>query len=315
MTTPRASIVRGPAIIQFKGITIYTKTDFVVRPIMALSPVESSMFGTVDQTVDDFMWQFDFQHDGQLIDAHIPVLWPYASALPGTSVMGAADSDIIIWSKAGTKITFKAGGVTQMPNIGLAPNATLIGPMQLTAIGKNDTLWNAEGKWTELEASAFVDVSFDKSTIKKMAYTGTWGAVSPWNAWDTEAGLNVNFNLSLSPDKAAQEGTIDYVFDNLTATVNATAIGIDEEDISDALDISDTAFLPGVALGTLTHNNTLSIGAGTGNPAFAMTGASLVDTSLIYGRPKRVGECTWQSTRTFATGVQNPLFTLSYSAA
>jgi len=311
MSTPRASVVRGPAIIQYKGQSLYTKQDFVITPLLKLGPVASSMFGTVTHSVDDFMWQLQFVTDGQLVAGHIPVLWPYAGTYPGTSMFGAADSDVVIHTKGGQLITFKAGAVTQMPPLFFGPAETVIGACTMICVGKLASAYNATGKWMEIASSAFADTSFDKSLIRKMQYTGAWGT-TPWDAFETDIGFKVAFQVSSTPDKV-QGVTNDYIFDDLTATISALPVAISETQLMAAMSLDDANWQPGAAIDTLTENNDFVISGGAGKPSLTLTGCSISSSSMVFGRAKRIGEVTWQSTRTFATGALTNLFTLAWS--
>lgn len=312
MSTPRASIVRGPAIIKYGGQVFYTKQDFSITPQLTLGAVQTSMFGTVTRSIEDFMWQLSWVPDGQLIADHIAVLWPYAASYPGTSMFGASDSDVVIHTKAGRTITFAAGTVSSMPNLFFGPTETAIGAVTMMCVGKNDTAYNAADKWAVDASSAFVDTSFDPSKIRKMRYTGTWGAAAPWVGFSVETGFAVTFQTSASPDKVGGV-TNDMILDDIDCTVAALPVAITEAQILAALALTDTNFVPGAAIDTLTNNNDLVIAGGTGAPSFTLKQCSIANTGLNFGRGKRIGETTWQSTRSVTTGALDALFTLAWS--
>jgi len=312
MSTPRAEVVRGPAIIKHGGQTFYTKQDFTIKPMLRLGSVASSMFGTVTRSIEDFMWQLTFVPDGQLVAEHIPILWPYASAYPGTSMFGASDSDTVIHTKAGRTITFAAGAVTAMPNLFFGPTETIIGSCTMMCIGKNDTVYNAADKWAVDASAAFTDTSFNPSNIKKMQYTGTWGASAPWVGFEVETGFTVNFSIQSTPDRVGGV-TNDMIIDDVDCTVSALPVGITEAQFLAALALTDANFLPGAAIDTLTNNNDLVISGGTGKPSFTLTKCSISDGGMVFGRAKRIGEMVWQSSRSITTGALNALFALAWS--
>lgn len=313
METPRATVVRGPAIIKMDGQVFYTKQDFTLVPQLTLGAVATSMFGTVTRSIEDFMWQLSFVPDGQLIAGHIPVLWPYASAYPGTSMFGATDSDIVIHTKAGRTITFAAGAVTQMPNLFFGPTETAVGAVTMLCIGKNDTAYNAAGKWATDAAAAFADTSFNPALIRKMRYTGTWGAAAPWVDFAVETGFSVTFQTSSTPDKVGGV-TNDMILDDVDCTVQALPVSVTEAQILAAMALTDAKFVPGAAIDTLTNSKDLVITGGASAPTFTLTRCSVSASGLVFGRAKRVAEVTWQSTRVITTGALAPLFTLSWGA-
>jgi len=313
MTTPRANIVRGPAIVQFKSQTFYSKGDVIVRPVRALTPIETAAWGQVDSALNTFLWSLTFTPSGQWLSGHLAVLWPYASATRGTSVFGSSDSDINVHSFAGQKLTLHAGAVTQMPTLFFGPTETIAGPVTMEAIGADDTAWSDASKFATLASVAFSDTSFDKSTVKLMAYTGTWTA--PLASFDTEGGIRVTPTANIVPDMTAADGIVDKVVDGVGITVGAIPVGVSESDLLTALDIQGSGVARGTLLSDLSHAADLSIGAGSGNPAFAVTTAHLVDAGLVYGSRKRVGEVAWQATRDFTAGVADALWTATHSAA
>jgi hypothetical protein len=312
MSTPRASIVRGPAIVKFGGQVFYTKQDFTITPQLSLGAVNTSMFGTVTRSIEDFMWQLSWVPDGQLIANHIAVLWPYAASYPGTSMFGASDSDVVIHTKAGRTITFAAGAVTAMPNLFFGPTETAIGAVTMMCVGKNDTEYNAAAKWAVDAALAFTDTSFNPANIKKMRYTGTWGAAAPWVGFEVEGGFSVTFQTSSTPDKVGGV-TNDMILDDIDCTVAALPVAITEAQILAALALTDAKFLPGSSIDTLTNNKDLVITGGASAPTFTLKKCSVANTGMTFGRAKRIGETTWQSTRSITTGALDALFTLAWA--
>jgi hypothetical protein len=310
MTTARADIVSGPAIVTFDSQVFYTAGDIILRAVKGISPISTSMHGEVAQIFDSLMWELQFTPAGQWLAAHLPVLWPYTNPTRGSSIFGATDKDIVIQTLAGQQITLSAGAVTQMPELTLSAAGPVIGQVTMEAVGKTGVAWTDSAKRAVVATQAFADTSFDPADILVCAYSVAWGS-SPWDAFDTEAGVRVQFNTDLREERTDTEGIVDKRMNGVTVQARFVPVGITEAQWLTKAAMQDTGIQRGARI---TNTDSLIITGGSDNPIVTLYYASIVDGSLVFGEPKRVGEIVVQCVRRFTTGAAQALFAVAVGA-
>lgn len=306
MTVARSDIIRGPAIVQFGGATIYSQGDITARPVKSINPVMTSKDGEVAHIIDSILWQVQFTPSGQWVAGHLTVLWPSAICNPtkGSSIFGASDTDLVIHSISGQKLTLKAGAVVSPSELTLSAGASVIGQVTLEAIGADDTAWTNSSKFAELAAEAFSDTSFDPDAIKVVPYSVAWGSASPWNAIETEAGVRVSFNVSLREERTDTYGIVDKTMQTVGVQARFIPVGISETQFISKSEIQGAGIQRGK---NIRNTDNLVIDGSAGNPKVTVYQASWTDGSLVWGEPKRVGEVVLQAVRKFTAGVAQPL--------
>lgn len=298
----RSDILRGPAVIQYDGQTFYSKGDIQVTLGQETFPVEVSNFGKVDDRVNQVMHQLSFTPAGQW--AGLSVLFPYASALIGSSVFGA-DKALTIWTTDGKKRVYKAAAVTRMPNLTLAATQTLLGEIQFTCLHAEASDWDdANSLYTDSAEAYPGDAAFNAAQIITQPYTLTWGGDAPWSSFTTKEGVTVEFNLQISPETNDHKGLFDYTFQSLQVTARLQPEGVTPADVLALLKHQGAGAVRGRSTATA---NKLKI-AGTG-VFVSLSGAAPILGNEAYGpMARRVGQMEWRATRTFAAGVADPLF-------
>jgi len=312
MTLARSSIVGGPAIVQFKEQTIYVAGDIVATPLLPVKEIVTAVHGPVRTIRDSMLFQLQFRPSGQVIAGHLDVLWPYASTAKGTSIFGAADSDIVIHTIAGQTVTYYAAAVTAPPDLVFsAVEPFVAGNMTMQCLGTDDTEWSDESKRLATEAEAFADTSFDPDHVKTVPYTVTWGD-APWADVETEAGVRVSCRPSFRDERTDRGGIVDRKFQAATVQARFIPAGISESQWATAMALQGAGVLRG---SSVRNTDDLVVTGGASNLIFTMYDASPVDGSLVFGDAKRTGEMVLQGLRRVTTGAIQPLWAMAINAA
>lgn len=218
-----------------------------------------------------------------------------------------------IIDRLGTQHLFHNSAVISSPDIIASAAATAIGDVVFECFRAFDTApTNAASIYTK-STGVTLDTSFDPEDIITEAYSLAWGASAPWDAIHTRAGGRVSFRLDLDPVGNDSIGTISRRIQDASAELSAAVIGISEDDINAKL-------LPqGAGAGRgrrRSSSDDLILQSTTAALLYVrLYGAVLEPNALNWDRTlERVGELTWRPTRTFDTGVANPLYYVGASA-
>ena len=307
MTLQRSTIVQGPAILQYDSQVFYFAGDIVATPTIETFTIPTSMYGDVDERIDNVIWEITGTPAGQWSAAHIAVLWPYTNPTIGSSIFGATDKNVIIQSLGGQQMTFKAGAVTGMPDIVLSAAKTPIGQLTMQCIGADNTAWSDSAKRAAVAAVAFSDTSFDPASIKTVPYSAAWGAVSPWDDISTQDGWVISFEIGLTDVRTDTDGLVDRRIASVGVMAKCTPIGISETQLLALLKIQDTGIARGVSLSG--NSNDLVIDGGTGNPKVTVNQASPKEGPFNWGQDSvRTGEIGFIATQEFTAGARQALF-------
>lgn len=308
MSINRTNILKGPALIQYDGQTFWSKGDVALNFQPQTFPVQTSHFGEVDLRISDKTYEVSFEPSGRFTAGLAAVLWPYATLAIGSSIFGASDKPLVIWSRDGKKLTLANAALTGMPNIRQSVSKTVQGPLKFTGILKNSTDPSAAGAYYTLETASYPgDSGFAVSDIPTKAYASAWGA-SPWDAFHTEDGWEISFGLTIRPQKVDGHGTVDMTLQGLTVSAKCIPVGPAESDIL-------AKAMPATDLGS-------SIAAAAANLNISATGvyvriynAGIVNSGFVYGSErKRIGATEWRATRTITAGSADPLFYIGTSS-
>lgn len=306
-TISRSSIISGPALIKFATYSFWSKGNVELKVINDRFNVDTAHFGKVDERFQDRRIEVTFEPAGAISSALAAVLWPYGSSTVGTSVFQAADRALEIFGRDGRKITVHAAGITKMPSIRLGVANTMIGPVTFGGVVKNNTdPTNATAYYTEAAVAYPGDTGFAVSDIKTAPASAAWGAAAPWSSFVSENGFEIDFNLSLAPQKVDGIGTVDMTFQALDVTLKAIPVGPAATDILAKL--SPTSGLGASIAGA----DNLAVTAGT--VAVAISKPAITDSGLVFGAAaKRIGATIWTATRTVTAGTADALFTVTVS--
>jgi len=308
MTIARASIIRGPAMITHRGLSLYTQGDITVTPNIELFDVLTSIWGKVDRRRADIIVDIEFTPVGEW--EGLSTLYPHMTPSIGSSIFGA-DEGVVINSVAGQKITFNAGAITKLPNLVFSAVKPLLGPMKITAIGTDDEAWTETDHRATVAAEAFAGAGFDPAAVKTQAYSVVWGGDAPWNDLETEEGVSVEFDMAIQPVKIDSAGTVDMTLESLDVTAKFTPVGVSEAELIEFLSMQGAGVVRGSSLLDASHDLVIS---GTGVYA-AIYNAAPGAGPLRFGRSVlRAGEVVMHACRKFTDGVPQALFFVGAAA-
>lgn len=306
MPISRTSILRGPAVVQFNGATFHTAGDIEVDLSLETFDIPTSVHGIVDRRVRERLVRVRFTPAGEW--ESLSILWPYATKNLGDSIFGAVDVPLVIQTRDGKTITFRAAAITSMPDIRLSATNTLIGQVELTCLGTDNMAWTVDESLVAVGANAWADVSFSSANVKTQPYSAAWGASAPWDDFASMEGFTVSFDLSVQPVMVDSEGTIDMTFGDLTVRCACRPIGITEANLIAAAGLQGTGNFRGRSLNTGAQDLVIS---GTG-VTVTLKGAALRSSGMVFGSTSpRIGGVEFVATRTYSAGVAQPLFTLA----
>lgn len=304
----RTTIITGPALVTYGGQSFWSKGDITLKPIVGKFPVTVAAFGEVDGRINDKKVEVSFEPSGRFTAALLAVLYPYAALNIGASVYGAVDKPLVIWSRAGKKLTVPNAAITKLPNARFGVGATINGSITFTGLLKNSTAPETAGAYWLVETAAYPgDTGFTTADILTKAYASAWGAAAPWNSFLTEKGWDVSFNLSLAPQMVDGLGTVDMTLQELKVEATAIPVGPNETQVLAKMQEDQVM---GSSYATA---DSLVISA-TG-VYFSLDNAGLTEADLGWGaQRKRIGQCKWMATRTVTGGVPDPLYFIGTAA-
>lgn len=307
----RSTILRGPAVAQFNGATIFPQGDIAYGFGFETFTPGSSMHGALDERIADRFANVKFTPVGEW--ESLSVLWPYRTALIGTSLFTGTDVPLVIHTLSGTKLTAAAAAITQLPEIYFGAKKTMIGEVGFTCIGKDNTAWDSSDSFVKIEALAFPDATwaqFDLTKVVTGAPTISWGLGTPV-AFVASEGVTVSFDLSYDWIETDAEGKVDATLGNLAVMAKFKPLGVTETQVRDWLKIQDVGGLKrGMSLDTVGFDLTIANSLGTvvvKNAAIKTGGFKFGNTTL------RHDELGFVAVRTFAgtAGKPDPLFTIA----
>lgn len=305
MTIARASVIRGPAIITFASVTMYTESDIVLTPGLSTAPVNTSFFGSVDDIDLDAIVSVQFTPAG---------VWAYKTALLlnatraiGSDIYGS-DATCVIHALNGDKITLKAAALRQLPQLRFAVGQQLYGPATITGIRADNTAWSTAESLYKTETAAFSDTSFDPANIVMQTYSIVWGVAAPWSAVTTDVGATVDFSMQLTPVVTDDSGTIGETFGGISAVARFRPLNATGANVLDLLRLQYTGAARGARRSALKANLVIS---GTG-VSFTLNNAHPISGGVNFGSTAiRPGEVAFGTSRSFTTGAMTALFTLA----
>ncbi len=315
MAVTRTTVVAGPAIVQFASYNFYSEGDITVTLASQTDDVMTSVYGKVDERIVDRSAIISFVPT-EIEEASLPILWPYGSTTPGTSIF-TTDAPLVIYTLAGKTITFTSAAVTKLPSLRLAASGTMLGAIEFTAIGKDNAEWSDAASIGTVASLAWTDpATYTLTAIRNDVYTASWAASGAWSSFTTEDGFSVDFNLSLKPIVTDAYGTIKMLFSNLEVMVKCKPLGAGATPIAEAellagLGWQDTGAARGRSLNAFANNYDMTItGAASSGQTpkqkltFTLKNASMKTAGMQFGREiLRNGEVGWIATRESGTGL------------
>jgi hypothetical protein len=308
MTIARASVIRGPAIVTFGGVSMYTESDITLTPGITTQALSSSFFGAVDEIPLDAIVGVTFTPMG--VWAYRTALLVNASRAIGSDIFGS-DATCVIHALSGDKLTLKAAAITQMPQLRFAVGQQLYGPVTITGIRADNTAWATADSLVKSETASFADTSFSPADVLSQVYTMVWGSTAPWSAITSEVGLTIDFAMQLTPLSCDEVGTIGMTFGGISAVARFKALNATAANILDLLKLQGSGSGRGVRRSAL-KNELVITGTGV---AFTLKNCHPAEGSVNFGTTTiRPGETAFTTTRSFTSGAIDALFTMGTGA-
>lgn len=215
---------------------------------------------------------------------------------------------LVIHTVHGKKITYHNAAIVQLPQITPGATKTLVGEIIFEAFLRNDMdQEDANAIFTE-EDAAYTDDEFDPADIITQCYAADWGA-APFDDFATKEGWAIDFNPTLEPVTTDCQGVLTRRWTGLAVTAKAIPLGISEAELRARLKIQGS----GAQRGRSLADEDLNI---TGTDVYIrLYAAALVGGPMNYGsKSDRMGELEWRATRSWSSGVPNPLFFIGEAA-
>ena len=299
-TFNRTTIVRGPCKIAFDSATFYSKGGVSLTMTNATFDKETDAYGVVSKSKTDFQIVVEFEPVGEI--EVLTVLFPYGNTAMGASIYGGTDKPLVI-TAADATYTINNAAVTQMPSIRCSANNTAFGSVQFTGLLEISGDPSVLADYYGVGAGGSIGTAFDPTKIITAPYTATLGgSIGPFFS---EGGFEIAFELGLNPISVDGIGTVDMSMQNLGATITCIPTGLAENAFDSLFGSLDA--------GEDLASSTLDIStATTGGMNFDCAAVQLIDLQKRFSpTDNRLGQLTLSAKRTFSTGAQVALFTVT----
>jgi hypothetical protein len=301
MSVARSALVRGPAIVTWNGITMYSDNDIAPKIAPVWQSVKTSMYGEIDKTKTDLIIACPIRLWGAW--ENLSVLFPAAAMNPtvGASLYGASDLPLVMTGRNGDQVTIVNAQITQLANLFLGVNNSLFAAdvmfTGLLADGANPE--DAASYYTTGVSQTFTETTFSKVNFKRVRFTGAWGSKAGFTAIVPQKGVQVNWQWVLTPVPVDGYGTKDMTIGGMIA--NARGIPI----VPTMAQLKTQSVAESAHGALLSANSADLVWTGSGgSPVITLKNAGMVEHSLMFGvEPLRNGEVMWETTRGFTTGV------------
>ena len=315
MTTPRTSIIAGPARIGFHGQTLFSAGDVIVSTRVRAFEVAAS--GRLPQRREDRVdVELTFTPDGAWAPMCV-LLQELTGLAVGQDVFGAEDAPVVVEASDGWTYVYANGALTGPPEVTLSAGRTLFGPATITALGARDSASTAPERrvrMTQTGGATAGAEGYDPAARVMQPYTLSWGSSPAWTNLRTAEGVTLGFALKLAPRRIDGAGVIGWRMAALTVTARARPLGVADADVLAAWKIQGEGAGRGRTLGGVGAPDLVVAGAGVYARLYA---AGLEAGNSEFGAGvNRVGELGWTASVAAAAAADDawrPLFFLGTS--
>jgi len=264
--------------------SFYSKDDIKVTIGHDTFPITSSIYGKSGERMKDITVKISFTPVGMWTSGLLAVIYPHTNPTIGSSLFGATDVPVTIHPTNGKeKIVFTAGAITKMPGLNMSSVETSFKEMEITCIMKNAADRSAvDSLYTLTATAAFTDTSFALSSIYTVPYTASLASLSsPWNAIETEAGFEIDFDMKTSPVPVDSLGIVDMSISSLDINVKLKPVGMTVAQVLTQLKIQGTGVARGMDISASANN--LTITGGSTKPQVIINNLRLKNSGQLYG--------------------------------
>lgn len=317
MSTPvLPSVIRNPAILMFNANPIYFDQ----------SGAKVTTARQTEQTMDDFFGRLGETSHGSPMGEitltptglirNIAKMWPYGPATiegvtrntwyAGQSIFGSTG---YMHTKAGKKTLYAKIGISKPPTMLLSPRKQIWGSMGVRYINATNVQPTDAAALKTISDTAFADVSFDETLIKKDIYTVSLGArVAPFDAMGARDGIEIEPVIGTTEVPDDNVGIADVLVDSVSYKVRFAPNNLTEAQLDELANWQgDDAVIAGQDVTFLNEDLVIDADALT----VTVHNVGVVKADNGFGvKLDRNGQVEFVQRMTFTNGVANPLITV-----
>lgn len=263
----RSTLVRGPAIVTFDGVSWYSQGDVAIRIARSTFNIEVGG-GKIDERLADRVAEITFTPSGRALG--LDKFNAFGALALGTGLFGA-DKTVTVQAASGT-YTFQAGRISQLPSIIGSNVRTAFGPMTLRCIGKNNVIFGTADSFVVATAGSAPGGEASANIV-----TGPWtiGGAGLGNGIETEAGIEISFGLETTPHETDSNGLVEEYLTGVTATATFIPANVSVATLL-------TALAPTAARGSSINATGVDLVCANSAISVTLKGATLTEANLSY---------------------------------
>jgi hypothetical protein len=300
MSVTRSQLTGGPAYAAFNNKNIQFASDSSVETALVTDVVETSLYGSVDEIYRDLI----VKASGTPLfydPAQNATLFPYLSAIIGTTYPGASDVPCSWISSNGDNVVLTSALVGKMPDLELGVTGAVLGPMEIWGIVANaDDPTGANSYYTFSTGNTYSNPAVPSTAVLgRQEFTAAWGSVSGFSSFQAQHKWTITHELKLEPVQI-QGRTRAFRLASYRAMAKCKPLGPSLSQIDGAIYAQGTGAAGGRRLSTNAANLVI---AGSNSMTVTLGNAALKTAGYVFGgKPLRYGELGWVSTLNIASG-------------
>lgn len=205
-------LIEGPAVVEYNSFLYYTEGNITVAPDLKLRQMLSSRFGPAGRRVGDKLFAIQFTPIG-MMDDNRDSYFPFEASDLGTFLAPAVDTSVIIWDANGTKHTYPAGCISQVPQLLLGVNLGPMGQMTISALGDSTKEDAATAAHYIIETASVEAHTLDWDKAPTPAYKVVSTLIAaPNTATDLDGieGFTFDWRAQIVPRMCNRYGTVNF---------------------------------------------------------------------------------------------------------
>jgi len=311
----RADFAGGPAFLTWNGVTFQLAADWKAETEIITKDRSTNLRGRVGAWEDYTITKITARPvvTATNLATLIAKLLPYKPSMIGALIFPDVDLPAVIQNKDGRGSTFAAAALTKMPDVNFASLEDFFEDFELTCLIENEADASTDGSHVVEASSAYVEPSFDPLGIIAARYAFAWGAVSPFDAIETdEKGVKLSHNVTFDDLMTQRDGLINKRIKEVTASLSFTPVNISSEDFYDLVIPQGASAGRGKPMGLRGQEFTATpLGSGANRPQLTVPLAVPSKAPQQFGGGPRVGEVNMLVEQKSNTGTIADLFTLA----
>lgn len=219
------------------------------------------------------------------------------------------NSPMVIHTIDGERLVLHNAGCVEQPSLNLTAIDSPFGQAKYEGYSINGSTWDTANSVYTLTDAPLVLPDLDPSEIPTVPYTVDWDSII--SGMQPREAIGVTFPMQLGDLMSDADGIHGRSIQSIAAQAQFLPINTSMQDLLDELAIQGT----GAARGQDIPGADLNIYGPSNNPYLRIYGASLLGLPTAQGTNEdRIGQLTFASKRTFASGQPNPVFYIGASA-